>query len=289
MEKISVIVPIYNVARYLGECIESILHQSYTNLEIILVNDGSTDNSLQVCEQYQKQDPRIKLITEKNHGRGPARNLGMTLVTGDFVLFVDADDTIGPDHIKHLYDNLKQYHSDAAFSFFYRQDDNGTYYFTLPDAEKGESGRYTNRQLLTNYYWTTINQLCARLYKRSLFKNVIFPNETYEDVGSLWKIMFNARRLSYIKIDDYCWRIRQHQITSDNADRRSKFHGWTVNYLFQEERIALQKTVGLPIDALNSTWFECVNQSNNLIDYATDQDFINKTKYRMQLYRKYRQ
>ena len=91
-EKVSVIVPVYNAEKYLNRCVDSIISQSYNNLEIILVNDGSTDNSLLVCEEYLKKDDRIKLITQENRGAGLARNTGLLNAKGEFVIFVDSDD-----------------------------------------------------------------------------------------------------------------------------------------------------------------------------------------------------
>ena len=92
LKKVSVIVPVYNAEKYLNRCIESIITQSYNNLEIILVNDGSTDNSLLVCEEYLKKDDRIKLITQENRGAGLARNKGLQNATGKYAVFVDSDD-----------------------------------------------------------------------------------------------------------------------------------------------------------------------------------------------------
>ena len=94
MEKISIIVPIYNVAPYLPACLDSIIHQTYLNLEIILVDDGSTDSSNKICEQYKTVDPRIQVIHQKNQGVSTARNAGLALAAGHYITFADADDCI---------------------------------------------------------------------------------------------------------------------------------------------------------------------------------------------------
>lgn len=91
---ISVMVPVYNVAPYITNCLESLIHQTYTNLEIILVDDGSTDNSLEICQEYAKKDKRIKVIHKENGGLSTARNAGLDVATGDYYSFVDSDDYI---------------------------------------------------------------------------------------------------------------------------------------------------------------------------------------------------
>ncbi|MDO4612097.1 MAG: glycosyltransferase family 2 protein [Candidatus Saccharibacteria bacterium] len=101
-QKVSVIVPIYNTAKYLPNCLDSILNQTYKNLEIILIDDGSTDNSKEITNNYAKKDDRIKVIHQKNSGQSAARNKGLKLATGDFISFVDSDDEIKPTFIEDL-------------------------------------------------------------------------------------------------------------------------------------------------------------------------------------------
>ena len=111
---ISVIVPVYNVEKYVGRCITSNINQSYTNLEIIVVNDGSTDNSLSVCESYAAKDNRIKLITQENRGLSGARNTGLRHYTGEYVTFVDSDDWIHRNMVEYLYNALIRHKSEMS-------------------------------------------------------------------------------------------------------------------------------------------------------------------------------
>lgn len=108
MEKISVIVPVYNSEAYLENCLNSIIQQTYQNLEIILVNDGSTDGSAAICQRYKIQDPRVKVYHKSNGGVGSSRNRALEAVTGDYILFVDNDDWLELDHIESLYHLLKK-------------------------------------------------------------------------------------------------------------------------------------------------------------------------------------
>ena len=108
-EKISVIVPIYNVAPYLRECIESILNQDYKNLEILLVDDGSTDDCGMICDEYAMVDNRIRVFHKENGGLSSARNLGIKEASGKYISFIDSDDYVAVDFLSTLYNNLKQY------------------------------------------------------------------------------------------------------------------------------------------------------------------------------------
>ena len=116
MDKISVIIPVYNVQDYLEECVNSILAQTYTNLEIILVDDGSKDNSGQLCDAFSKRDSRVKVIHKENGGVSTARNAGIESATGEYIAFVDADDYIAPDMYSRLMNLLKYFGADFCFS-----------------------------------------------------------------------------------------------------------------------------------------------------------------------------
>ena len=106
---ITIVVPIYNVEPYLKKSVSSIINQTYKNLEIILVNDGSTDNCAKICDEYSKIDSRIKVIHKENGGLSDARNAGINIATGKYISFVDADDYITNDYIEYMYTILKQY------------------------------------------------------------------------------------------------------------------------------------------------------------------------------------
>ena len=106
-KKVSIIIPVYNAEKFLDKCIESLQNQTYKNLEFVFVDDGSKDNSVNILKKYAKKDKRIKIIRQKNAGPGPARNNGMKQSTGDYLTFVDSDDTINPDYIEQLMTHIK--------------------------------------------------------------------------------------------------------------------------------------------------------------------------------------
>ena len=107
--KISVILPVYNVEKYLRKCLDSVINQTYKNLEIILVNDGSTDNSGKICEEYALNDKRIKVIHKENGGISSARNAAIDIAKGQYITFIDSDDDVELDYIGYLYDILKKF------------------------------------------------------------------------------------------------------------------------------------------------------------------------------------
>lgn len=181
MEKVSIIVPVYNVENYVKRCLESLINQTYKNIEIVIVNDGSTDNSKIICDEYVKKDSRIKLINKKNQGLGLARNTGLENITGDYVLFVDSDDYVEIDLVDTVYDIIKKNKCDFVRFHNYRED--------LNTGEK----KVRTSCLKEGFY-----------NKEDINKNILFPiigvlpKETSENfVGmSVWR---NLYKVSIIK------------------------------------------------------------------------------------------
>ena len=113
-EKVTVIVPVYNVEKYIGNCVESIIKQKYHNIEIILIDDGSIDKSGKICDEYSKKDKRIKVIHKKNNGVSSARNSGIDNATGDYICFVDGDDYVTEDYVEYMYNLIKKENADIS-------------------------------------------------------------------------------------------------------------------------------------------------------------------------------
>ena len=118
-EKVSVIVPVFNVEKYLRQCLDSILQQTYQNLEIIIINDGSTDGSDAICREYAGKDSRISYFAKENTGISDTRNVGIRQATGEYVTFVDSDDWVEHTYVEELHDKLKAYDADIAITNYY--------------------------------------------------------------------------------------------------------------------------------------------------------------------------
>ena len=119
-ELISIIVPVYNAEKYLQKCLDSILEQTYQNLEIIIVNDGSTDNSGQICHEYEQKDSRIIYMEKENGGVSDTRNTGLDRMTGSYVTFVDSDDWLEPNYVQFLYEKLIEHQADIVVGNYTR-------------------------------------------------------------------------------------------------------------------------------------------------------------------------
>ena len=192
-ELISIIVPIYRTEKYLKKCIESIQAQLYRNIEIILIDDGSPDECGNICDQFAKQDKRIRVYHIDNSGLSSARNYGIQRAHGEWIGFVDSDDWIEPNMYKNLYRNAIQYAADISTCGCYleyrnktvleKQDFTTRLYSTIIDLGKG----YYEDKIIGNYAWN-------KLYKRDVFNKVMFPEGKYfED----WYITTRHIRIGY--------------------------------------------------------------------------------------------
>ena len=193
--KISIIVPIYNLESYLDECVSSIVNQTYTNLEIILVNDGSTDRSGAICDKYKAKDERIVVIHQENQGVSVARNNGLDIAIGDYIGFVDADDWIEPDMFEVLYINMLKYNADISMCRYKHVDQD-----SLKNLKKNTTlnGIDILKCYLSEYHITNIinDSVWSKLYRSSLLDNIRFPeHQTYEDILFTCKSIINANRL----------------------------------------------------------------------------------------------
>lgn len=213
-KKISIIVPIYNTEMYLARCINSLITQDYQNIEIILVNDGSTDESIAICEQYQKVDSRIIMIDKKHTGVGDTRNVGISRATGDYIGFVDSDDYIDKDMFSCLIIGTEKYHAEIAMcdlkettqENFQKSHDNIDYI----EMNKQQA----LEQLL--YDKNIGNYMTVRLFKSTLFNDIKFPfGKLYEDIHIAYKLFCKATKLVYIPIPMYHYFQRPQSIVNN--------------------------------------------------------------------------
>lgn len=215
MEKISVIVPVYNVEKYVEKCLDSIIRQTYQNLEIICINDGSTDRSLELCKKIQKQDERIRVVTQKNKGLAAVRNRGIQEATSEYIAFIDSDDYIDEDYIEKLYECLIENDADISVANVeYENVDEKRYLLT----EEFQDKKVLNREQAMREYLNPSgglgNYIVNKLYKKSMFSGIYFPeNKLFEDAYTMFRILDHVNRVSVQMHTNYHYYIRTDSIT----------------------------------------------------------------------------
>lgn len=179
MEKISIIAPVYQVEKYIGKCIESVINQTFKNFELILIDDGSKDKSGNICDEYAKRDKRIHVVHTENKGAASARNRGLDLATGKYIAFVDGDDYLAENMLDELYKVITQENCDVVVCDFLNLHANPDKDFSLQLSDSKVSGREILSHLKNqkNYgVWTIV---WNKLYKKEILKDLRFPEGKY--------------------------------------------------------------------------------------------------------------
>lgn len=209
---ISVIVPVYNVEEYLDCCIKSIVKQTYNELEIILIDDGSTDSSGSICDKYSKSDSRIVVIHKENGGVSSSRNAGLDNATGEYLAFVDADDYVEEQYIEKLYNACIKHSADMSICDYYDFDENKVY---NSKDNKSYERIIDKDNLLIFDSKSNINgvALWNKLYKTSLFKGLRFPeNRVCEDTAVSYNVVYKASKIVHLQEKLYWYRSREGSI-----------------------------------------------------------------------------
>jgi glycosyltransferase involved in cell wall biosynthesis len=202
------------VEQYLDYCLQSVLRQTYTNLEIILVDDGSSDASGGMCDAYSVKDSRIKVIHKSNGGLSSARNSGMVCMTGEYFTFIDSDDYIRADCIEKMYFNISNDNSDMLICSFKKVADNQDCSFKTYAAK--EHFQYEREQVKLKMLSGQLPMYAhGRLYRAYLAKYINFPDgRLYEDIPTNWNVIKYVDRVTYITDELYFYRQRQESIVN---------------------------------------------------------------------------
>lgn len=216
---ISIIVPVYNVENYLDRCVDSIVKQTYKNIEIILVDDGATDNSGKICDKWSKSDDRVKVFHKKNGGLSDARNYGIKNSTGKYLTFVDSDDYIDKEYVKYLYSLIKKDDYDISIAQQTIVTKNNKKESASLIKEVSYKKLEAIKHLLLEDSFTV--SACAKLYKRELFDNIEFPKgKLYEDNGTMYKIFDNVEKVICSSRPVYYYVIRDSSITTQKFTQK---------------------------------------------------------------------
>ncbi|WP_224393697.1 glycosyltransferase family 2 protein [Clostridium perfringens] len=260
--EISIIVPIYNVEKYLSKCIDSILNQSFTNFELILVNDGSNDRSGIICDEYTLKDERIRVIHKKNGGVSSARNSGISLALGKYIGFVDSDDYIKEEMYEILYNLCKKYKTDISICKLGREI-NGT---LINNEENGEIIELDNVNGLKELFKGILYRfsLCNKLFKRECFRGVIFPEgRIHEDLSTTYRLFANAKKSIYFDYVGYIYVKRENSIltTTYNEKRLQAFIGWNEILEFMINKYPMLKD-----NVVACFEYSCIDHSNYILN-----------------------
>jgi len=218
---ISVIIPVYNVEKYIEQCIKSVINQTYKNMEIILINDGSKDKSGEICNEYSQKDERIKVIHTENFGVSNARNIGLDEAKGEYITFIDADDYVDEKYIEQLYVQCKNTNSDISIigTIDFKDEDNKiknkTHYYT-----KILNKEQAIKEMLNEKYYVGV--VWAKMYKKELWNGIRFNLNTKiaEDLEVLYEIF---KKCTLINVDTsnllYYYRIRSGSVVKQKYNK----------------------------------------------------------------------
>lgn len=282
---ISIIVPVYNVEPYLKQCIESLRSQSYKSIEIILINDGSTDNSASICDIYSKLDSRIIVVHQKNQGLSAARNKGLDIAKGDYISFIDSDDIVHQDFIKLLWQNIKDVDiAICEISTFNKAEP--AINAPLDIIREKYSGRQMNEFLFQEEMGLTTVIIPNKLFRKALWSNFRFPiGKLHEDCAVIHRILDNAKNVRLIRCKMYFYRKRVNSITSKRSFKsvKDEYEALSdqVSFFKEKGQMELVKNANrsrkalLLLDELNPDWDVWKNLS--IIEIIYD-DLRTKTK-----------
>lgn len=272
---ISIIVPVYKVEKYLRTCVDSLLSQTIQDIEIILIDDGSPDRSGAICDDYRKNDPRVKVIHTANHGLSAARNLGLQTARGQYIAFVDSDDWVEPDMYEHLLTLLEENNADISACAVSNEFHNKTVKRTeVVDAV------YTGSNALDALISGNIcNAVWNKLFKRECWESITFPEGIiYEDIATLYKMYRNELVIASSSRHLYHYRIRSGSLTriksmpglKDQWNAVYNRYAYLSEHLSEEQMESLRENMLLQLaGAAVETWrwIYCIRKEDRDYDY----------------------
>ena len=213
--KVSIIVPIYNVEKYLRECVDSILAQTHKDIEVILVDDGSPDNCGKICDDYSKKDSRIKVVHKPNGGLSSARNAGLDVATGDYIMFIDSDDFIDSNMVEFLLGTKRKTSADIVCCGMSRYRD-GALYIIPETTSKNDIEVYDKITALKKLVLTDVDcSSCNKLYAKELINEIRFKvGRNNEDKPFLFELYQKCNAVAYTNKVFYYYRVTEGSITN---------------------------------------------------------------------------
>ena len=277
-DKISIIIPVYNVESYLEECLESILKQDLKNLEVILINDNSTDNSLRICQKYVEQYKFVLINNKQNLGPAISRNIGIKKATGDYIIFVDSDDYLEQCSIQKLYSIVKNTDADIAMARLDSFNSKGNYgYYSDKYITNFKQGNIYNLKQIINCI-----SICSKIYKKDLIKDIKFlENTLHEDNSFTILTYFKANKI--VTLPEYLYKRRIRETKTDSIMQNlnySTFSDLIKNYNYILNNLEYSKNnkflYKYMIRQLCNNYIKHVHKKNKLDAQKDIQKFIDK-------------
>ena len=273
-DMVSIIIPVYNAEQYIKRCITSILDQTYTNLQVIIINDGSTDMSGTICKEFQMYDRRIDYYEQKNGGAGAAKNAGLINSKGDYICFIDSDDFISNDYIQYLVNLLKTHDSDIAQASYISGFDS-----KFPRTNQKEKIiEYDNSIFQSNHYKSVV---WGKVYRRELFNNLSFsPGRRIDDETIIYKLYFIAKKTVYSNLKKYYYyqspnSVMRNQINEIDYDFITTFEE-RIEYFTNHNRTDL---IDVTISRLCLSIIVKLSKNTHIADYDYDKLLAIYRKY----------
>lgn len=283
MPKLSIIVPVYKVEQYIYKCVDSILNQTFTDFELILVDDGSPDNCGKICDEYAKQDNRVRVIHKKNGGLSDARNAGIDIANGEIIGFVDSDDYIDCHMYQEMLDYMEKMALDIVCADTYQVKGTQTKF----KPRYSENKLFDKEQAICEILNGNLdNAAWNKIYKRNIIGGIRYPKgRIYEDVATTYKFVYNADKVGYLKKPYYYYIKRKGSIISSGFNSKSRydcFVGYKERLVFAIAR-RLPCVDGCIRQALSTalstlTAFYANNESTNSDRYIEVDKFIKENQ-----------
>lgn len=230
MPKISIIIPVYNVEKYLPKCLESVIKQTLTDIEIICVNDGSTDNSSNILSEYAKNDNRIKIINQNNMGVSEARNYGLKVAVGEFIAFLDSDDYLALDFCEKLYKRAIETDSDIVVcEYVYRFKNNKKKLFLKVDKNVITTNAKEKFECL---YLPSFCYVWNKIYKRESLKENFLKDIKWEDVYFTCNVLYQSGKMSIASDTAYYYRDTDNSIVNEKSILNSYYYHKAFTYFY---------------------------------------------------------
>lgn len=279
MPAVSVIVPVYNVEAYLAKCVQSLLDQTFSDLEILLVDDGSTDKSLAICDEYAAKDARIRVIHKENGGLSSARNAGIEAARGRYIGFVDSDDYVEPEMYERLYTLAEREGADIAigsFRYCYADREKAFTVETAPSVCTGREalGRALRREGIANYVWT-------RLVRREIFDRGLrfAEGRVFEDVHIMPEMLLAAEKVAVDDRPMYNYVKRAGSIATGDFSPRSMDCIWAYEYVAELVRERCPEYLPVAESRLYAAYFYVLDKLLKEPDFRRHPQFAPVMKY----------